>query len=119
MLLEAASAIPASIRMVATSRPISVTSTGDPLRLYRIAVVFNRVILPQPGSPLNSDPEAVRTAVVGVRKLEEAIRQAIAINIIPRSLLAENASERVELIRVKVPQTECLLDLFKVLMIKP
>ena len=60
---------------------------------------------------------ALRETILAVRQLDDAVKRAIQLNAIPRELVDDATSERAEVVRVKIPHPEQLLDLFKILLI--
>jgi ATPase family associated with various cellular activities (AAA) len=90
---------------------------------YEIGALFTaliheaRVLIKKCPRVLTQSSLVLRDAVLAVRQLDDAVKRAVELKALPRELTDDTTSERAEVVRVKVPQPEQLLGLFKVLMI--
>jgi DNA replication protein DnaC len=96
---------------------IKITITHKVADVFRPLVENVRRLLERCPKVLTKNSLALRDALASIRQLDQAVMKAVTLRILAWNLFSFVTSDRVEVMRVKVPNPEDLLNLFKVLII--
>lgn len=85
--------------------------------LFGVLIQRVRSLVEQCPRVLTEGSVVLRDTLEGIRQLDMAVRRAVELGLAPPDLLDDSPSERSEVVRVRIPHPEKLLDLFRILII--